>query len=184
MLQDHIVRYLLDSVEPIVDMTGAKAYRCAVTLKDGLYLPCVVMRNADHQLEQALDALRDARREGITDSSSGHTFEQYLALLRKHVLGGNRVSWHHIASIDASPFAIPMEKIREIRTEPNMTWIAFSATMDDGHEFSFGTPFATEFFEMPDGYKAAQIVSINPLRDRQSHFFREKPYFECFLDGL
>ncbi len=184
MLQDTIVKYLKDHIEPILDLHGHKAYRCSVTLKDGLYLPCILMKSEQQHVNMALDAFRDSRKEGITDSSGGNQFDKYWSLLRSYVVGGNRLSWHHIASIDRSPFAIPMDKIKEIQTEPNLTWIAFSGVMDDGKVFSFGTPFATEFFEMPQGYDARRIVRIDALHNRNSSFFREKTYFECYLDGL
>ncbi|MCB1045066.1 MAG: hypothetical protein KDC35_19140 [Acidobacteria bacterium] len=184
MLQESIIQYLVSNIEPIRDLNGDKSYRCSVRLKDDLQLPCVVMKNSSSMLDHVVDAFRDLRREGISDSSAGHQFEQYLAMLRTYVLGGNRISWHHIAGIGPSAHAIPMEKIRQIKTEPNMTWIAFNGVMDDGHSFAFGTPFATEFFEMPKGYDASRIVEITPLADRSAHFYREKTYFECYIDDL
>jgi len=41
--------------------------------------------------------------------------------------------------------------------ETSMGWTEFTAAMDDGKEFSFGTSFETMFFNMPEGYTADRI---------------------------
>jgi len=69
-----------------------------------------------------------------------------------------------------------------------MGWTEFYATMDDGKEFCFGTTFLTEFFCMPEGYTASNVVRITPaVRGEPRKYekvYRERPFFECYVDRL
>jgi hypothetical protein len=69
-----------------------------------------------------------------------------------------------------------------------MSWTEFYAIMKDGKEFRFGTTFLIEFFDLPQGYMAADIEKIIPATrgaiPRQERIYREKPFFTCYVDGL
>jgi len=69
-----------------------------------------------------------------------------------------------------------------------MAWTEFYAYMSDTKEFRFGTTFLIEFFDMPTGYTANDIVKIVPAGrgedSRQEHIYREKPFFTCYVEGL
>jgi hypothetical protein len=56
--------------------------------------------------------------------------------------------------------------------------------MDDGKEFSFGTSFRMEFFNMPDGYLPSRIKQIIPHRNEVKPVYREKSFFTCFVDNV
>jgi len=77
--------------------------------------------------------------------------------------------------------------------------------MKDGSHIGFGTTFYTEFFDIPDGYSANDIIEIinhsyicesgkmYTRNERQfvssdnydkNIFYREKPFFECYMDNL
>ena len=78
--------------------------------------------------------------------------------------------------------------MREISGETSMSWTQFYATMMDGIEFTFGTTFRTEFFEMPAGYDAGDIIKIRPAARgtarSQHHVYRDMPFFTCFVPKL
>lgn len=50
-------------------------------------------------------------------------------------------------------------------------------------EFSFGATYHTQFFEMPPGYTATDVVRIKPGQTAPGPTYRERPFFECFIDG-
>ena len=75
--------------------------------------------------------------------------------------------------------------------------------MLDGKQFAFGTSFLFEFFDMPQGYTPDDIFEIinhshldkeNNLKSYHSPevyeqfdknlIYREKTYFECYIDNL
>ena len=64
-----------------------------------------------------------------------------------------------------------------------MSWTQFVAVMKDGREFSFGTTYSTEFFNMPDGYTAKDVAKILPHETRGDPTYRERPFFNCYLDA-
>lgn len=49
-----IVSYAMGHIEPTPDLAGVPAYRCAAHLKDGLYLPCVLLRASNPQIDLTL----------------------------------------------------------------------------------------------------------------------------------
>jgi hypothetical protein len=70
-----------------------------------------------------------------------------------------------------------------------MSWTQFTARMKDGKAFEFGTMYEREFFDMPEAYAGSDITLITPAElgtrfKRGVPIFREKPYFECYVDGL
>jgi len=112
----------------------------------------------------------------------------YRAIVQSFVTKGGRVNDYDLKEISASPFAIPLVRMREIHGETSMSWTGFYAIMRDGKEFRFGTLFLTEFFDMLTGYTASDITKIVPAvrgeKPRQEKIYREKPFFTCYVDGL
>jgi hypothetical protein len=181
-----IAAYAREHLEPIHDYRGNTAYRCAATLTDGLLLPCVLLASAEAQVALAtrrLDETRPrlslfGRRAKVTTGST------YADIVKVFAAAGNGVNTYDIASLESSPFAIPVARLKEIQGETSMAWTQFLAVMSDGSEFSFGTTYATEFFSMPDGYTGSAIARIVPHGKGPEPTYRERPFFVCFVDGL
>lgn len=102
-------------------------------------------------------------------------------------------------------FAFPLNIQNQIHGETTMGWTGFAVKMKDRKYFGFGTTFSWEFFQMPDGYSVYDVEEIindsyvlknGELRSHQEGeltwpedykdaiFYRERPFFECFLDNL
>jgi hypothetical protein len=184
MRKEEIAEFLKKNIEPLPPSRfyGA-SYRVSVTLKDGLYLPCVVFQNASQVVDLAIKRFDETR-----GNKSLNIMQDYPAIVRSFVTTGNTLNDYDVREIGISPFAIPLARFMEIRGETSMSWTAFTAVMNDGKEFQFGTTFLMEFFEMPDGYTASDIQKIipaAPLEKRSSgKIYRERPFFTCYIDGI
>lgn len=108
----------------------------------------------------------------------------YHVVVESFVAAGNRVADYDIERLEPSRFAFPALFLKALTHETSMSWTQFVGTMTDGKRFTFGTAFHVEFFEMPDGYTGSDLASIEPNAKEHERVFREKPFFECFLDGL
>lgn len=113
----------------------------------------------------------------------------YRAIVGTFVCDGGRVPWYKIKCLDESPYAIPPDRMAEIGGETSMGWTQFTAVMTDGKRFEFGTTFSTEFFDMPVGYAGRDIARIIPTargarRDPVTAVYREKPFFDCYVEGI
>jgi hypothetical protein len=180
---NQIVEWLRAHVAPTPDLCGCNAFRCSAYLTDGLYLPCVLVREASAHVRLAMDRFEESRRSGISDPRNikpGH----YPTIVSSFVTHGNFVRIADVARVEASPFAIPATRLFEIEGETAMSWTAFAAIMDDGREYSFGTTWSTDFFSMPDGYSAERVRQIVPHRNVEQPVYRERPFFECFVEGI
>ena len=178
-----MLAWLKERVEPIADICGRNAYRCSAYLTDGVYLPCVLVCEAKAYVELAIKRLEETRSNGVTDPQSivpGY----YPRIVESFVTGQASVPPWDIAKLELSPFAIPLTRLRDIRGETSMSWTAFAGIMDDGAEFSFGTTYTTEFFNMPAGYSAGRIARIIPHRNEIQPVYRERPFFTCFLEDV
>jgi len=120
------------------------------------------------------------------------------------VATGNRINIYDIASIEKSKYAFPASVLKNIHGETTMGWTAFVAKMKDGKLFGFGTSFSFDFFQMPENYSADDIVEIinhscicenkkicevkqgpHFTGDyKESTTYRERPFFDCYIDGL
>ena len=156
-------------------------YRVSASLTDGTLLPCVVIEGVEPTVDLAIrrfDETRDAE-----DRYMG-----YRGIVKVFVAQGNTVNDYDIASLSPSANAIPLARMREIGGETSMSWTEFYAEMKDGQEYRFGTTYLTEFFAMPDGYTASDIVRIIPAvrgeAPRQERIYRERPFFTCYVEGL
>jgi hypothetical protein len=184
MRREEIAEFLKKHIEPLPPSRfyGA-SFRVSVTLKDGLCLPCVVFQNASEVVDFAIKRFDETR-----GNKSLNVIQDYRAIVRSFVTSGNSLNDYDVREIGISPFAIPLARLMEIRGETSMSWTAFTAVMNDGREFQFGTTFLMEFFEMPDGYTASDIKKIipaAPLEKRSSgKIYRERPFFTCYIDGI
>src|SRR5690606_28422689 len=104
---------------------GRNAYRCAATLKDGTFLPCVLVRGATAEVELAIRRFDETRDNGVTHPRriTGH----YPLIVASLLAKGNHVSAHAVARVEVSPFAIPAARMLEVRGETRMGWTAFAA---------------------------------------------------------
>ncbi len=160
-------------------------YRVSATLTDGTVLSCVV-ESAKHVVDLAIRRFEQEKKGGI--KSILGLMGGYPKIVATFVTSGNCVNYYDIERIDISKFAIPLDRLREVKGETSMGWTEFYATMIDGAEFRFGTSFYHEFFDMPTGYVATDIQKIIPAvrgeAPRSERIYREKPFFTCYIDGL
>lgn len=180
MKEDEIIYWVRHNIKPIADLCGKNAFRCAAYMKDGLYLPCVLFCEAQAHTNLAISRFEELRKWRIAKSIPS----DYSMVVKSFVTSGNSVNLYDLDRVEASPFAIPVERLMEVRGETSMGWTAFAAIMDDGKEFSFGTGFLNEFFNMPDGYVPDRIKQIIPHRNEVKPVYREKPFFTCFIDNV
>lgn len=182
MQSEEIVSFVKAHVEPLPAQTPfGERYRVSATLSDGTFLPCVVVEGSQPTVDLAIKRFEEA-------DDSDDRFRGYRPIIKLFVTGGNCVNDYNIKALAPSPFAIPLARLYEIRGETSMGWTAFRAVMADGKEFDFGTLCLTEFFEMPSGYSANDIVKIIPAvrgeAPRPKEVYRERPFFTCYVDGL
>ncbi|HXC16627.1 MAG TPA: hypothetical protein VNV60_04220 [Holophagaceae bacterium] len=114
---------------------------------------------------------------------------KYPDIVKTFVASGSQVASYEIARIERSPFALSFERLMEIRGETSMGWIQFTGRMSDGNEFEFGTTWGHEFFMMPEGYSASDLIKVIPAergaRPKEGQaIYRERQSFTCYLDGL
>ena len=93
-----------------------------------------------------------------------------------------------LRELSLSPFAIPSARGREIGGETAMGWTEFYAAMCDGREFRFGTTFLTEFFDMPEGYTASDVVrnlpAVRGAQPRAEKLYQREAVFYLFCRRL
>jgi hypothetical protein len=186
MNDDEILAFAKQHCEERRDDIRGPSYRCSASLKDGLFLPCVVIASRDAQVRLALRRFDETRQDGEGLSGRrrfGAGFD-YARVVEVFVTGGNHLNNYDIASLGTSDFAIPAARLQEVHGETSMAWTQFTATMHDGKEFSFGTTFHFEFFSMPSGYAAQDIRHVESHKRLAGELFRERPFFNCFVSGL
>ena len=198
---EEITSFLKGNIEPLTDTIYGDVYRVSVTLTDGLQLPCVLFRNSTTLVDLAIRRFKEEKsNKSIFRKSSGLGYE---GIVKSFVASGNCINHYDIAKVDKSNFAIPLQILKQISGETKMGWTGFVAKMKDGKQFAFGTSFLFEFFNFPDGYLPTDIVEIisHSYLDKegilksyhdpkvyqefdQSLVYRERPYFECYIDTL
>ena len=199
-----IVRFLKRKVEPLGDDFYGLGYRASAYLNDGTHLPCVMFRNPEKKVNQAIKRLKEERAgASIFAASSG--VDGYRNMVKLYATSGNTVNDYDIARVEKSPFAFPKEILSTIQGETTMGWTGFAAKMKDGKIFGYGTSFLFEFFQLPEGYDSNDIEKIinhsyvSQTGELKSHVvpfleppsdydrnsvYRERPYFECHIDAL
>ncbi len=194
---EHILDFARTHPQSVYDPSGSPSFRCAAFLKDGLYLPCVAIASEEARIDLAIRRFDETRTpsprpwwlggKAKGNKAHGQGF-QYRDIVRTFVTSGNRVNHYDIERLEESPFAIPMERLKEVRGETRMSWTQFTAEMSDGSQHHFGTTFLFEFFQMPTGYTAKDIVKIHahPLMAPMPEgvVYRERPHFTCYVPGF
>jgi len=198
---EHIIKFLKTNIEPLTDTIYGDGFRASVTLTDGLKLPCVLFRNSSKLVDLAVRRFKEEQSgKSIFSKSSGFGYRE---IIKTFVASGNCINHYDIAKVDISDFAFPLQTLKQIRGETKMGWTGFVAKMNDGHQFAFGTSFLFDFFNLPKGYSPTNIVEIinHSYLDKDGNLksyhdpkvyeefdkslvYRERPYFECYLDNL
>jgi hypothetical protein len=189
MTPDEIAAFVVRNVEPLEDKFYGNRYRVAARLKDGTYLPCVVLQSRKAHRRLVLRRFREDRwlrpRYWVVAA--------FFASLR------SRIPERQLQDVEVSPFAGPIKLLRNIQGETSMGWTAFVVEMKDGTMCSYGTQFSDEFFDIPQGYRHSDIRGIHsgmaysklkglvnarmlPLEETRP--YREKPFRTCYLKGL
>ena len=203
MTTEEKIKFLKDNIEPLSDKIYGDGFRASAYLKDGTFLPCVRFRNSKPITELAIKRF-DEKRKGNSffsrDSKVG-----YNNIVKIFVTKGNKINDYDIERIEKSPFAFPKEILDQIHGETTMGWTGFCVKMTDGKIFGYGSSFLFDFFQMPNGYSANDIKEIInhsylsksgelkehtvPFLDRPNDYddksiFRERQFFDCYMDGL
>lgn len=177
-----------------------QGYRCSATLSDGTHLPCVILRKPKEMVDLLLVRLEEERGgRGIFKQVSNDPYRKFVGTL---FTGRNLIRDFDIKSVSPSPFAMPLDLLKQIKAESIMGWTGFVFEMTDGKLFSYGTTFNFEFFDLPEGYDFTDVKlihnhsylnengDISPLRGHAAGFldtrskliiYREKVFFECFV---
>jgi hypothetical protein len=188
MKNSQIAEFALSHLEAVAmpERYGGSYYRCAAFLTDGLYLPCVVLKESETQVNLAIGRFRetlDDEKESPARRRFGPGM-QYRDIVRSFVTSSNRVNQHDIHSLEHSRFAIPLDVLKQVHGETSMGWTQFVGVMRDGKEFSFGTTYHVDFFQMPRGYTGNDIVSVRSHERLPGEIYRERPFFACYVEGL
>ena len=200
---EDIIKFLKGNIEPLDDNVYGLGYRASVYLTDGTFLPCVIFRNPKTTVNLAIRRFKEEQTgKSIFSRSSGLG---YYDIVKTFVTSGNCINDYDIDRVEKSKFAFPLTIQSQIRGETTMGWTGFSAKMKDGKFFGFGTSFHWEFFQMPDGYSVYDIEEIinhsyvlqngelrshrkgnqsRPDEYKNAVVYRERPFFECYIDNL
>jgi hypothetical protein len=189
MTPEEMAAFVVKNVEPVTHEIYGNRYRVAAHLKDGTYLPCVVLQSKRAQVELALRRFKELQSKR----------SQYESVVEVFVSAGSRVADHQLRDVELSPFAWPLDILKQVHGETTMGWTAFVVEMRDGTMHSYGTPFNFEFFDLPANYSHADIAKIHsgmihsPTRglepyslsgSKEVQTWREKPFFTCYLSVL
>lgn len=198
-----IIKFLKDNIEPSEDSSSGKGYRASVTLIDGTLLPCVIFRHTATIVNLAIRRFKEEQTgKSIFAKKSGLGYSE---IVKTFVANGNRINHYDIADISKSRFAFPLSVQKQIKGETSMGWTAFVAKFKDGRLLSFGTTWDLDFFDLPADCEAEDIEEIinhsyllktsevvmlrSSFDSSERHgeiekIYRNRPHFECFLDGL
>lgn len=189
MTQEEMATFVVGNVEPLTDRTYGNRYRAAAHLKDGTYLPCVVLQSKRAQVDFALRRFKELRWKR----------SQYESVVESFVSAGSHVADYQVRDVEVSPFAWPLDLLKQIHGETTMGWTAFVAEMRDGSMHSYGTAFNFEFFDLPQKYSLSDIAKIHSgmvyskgrgleayslAASKEAQTWREKPFFTCYLKAL
>jgi hypothetical protein len=200
---EELIIFLKDHIEPLYDSAYGQGYRASAHLSDGTFLPCVIFRNPNAVVELAVKRFKDEQSGRSTFKS--YTGNGYYDVVKSFVTKGNCVNDYDIASVEKSKFAFPSTLLKQITGETTMGWTGFAARMKDDKYVGFGTSFRWEFFNMPDEYSTDDIEEIinhsyvletgelrshregpstRPEEYKKAIVYRERPFFECYIENL
>ena len=203
MIIEEKIKFLKENVEPINDQIYGNGFRASAYLTDGTYIPCVRFRNPKLITEQAIKRFDEERKgKSIFSRDSGMGYKD---IVESFVAKKNQIKEYDIERIELSPFAFPKDILSQIRGETSMSWTGFCAKMNDGKIFGYGTNYLFDFFQMPKGYKANDIVEImnhsyiskdGTIKEHKigwgsqredydlNVIHRERPFFDCYINGI
>ncbi|MBK9480878.1 MAG: hypothetical protein IPO02_02595 [Bacteroidetes bacterium] len=200
---EEIVKFLKDNIEPYPDSLYGQGYRASVILTDGTLIPCVMFRKTSTIVELAIRRFKE--EQGFNSFFSKSSRQDYAEIVKSFVTSRNCINYFDIAKVDKSKNAFPLNILTKIEGETTMSWTGFVLKMKDGQCFGFGTQYLNEFFRMPDNYtidditevinhsfisKTGQVCSHEvpffewPTDYDNDIVYRERPYFNCFIDDL
>ena len=148
---------VISTIEPIKDSIYGPLYRCAVTLKDGTHLPCVVLQS--HQ--KLVDLAKRRIREEMHGRGKIGGPDPYGQIVSTFVTKGNRVNDYDVVSTDASRYAPPLSLLDQIHGETTMAWTGWVFEMTDGKLFSYGSSFRMDFLDLPEGYGFSDVATVH-----------------------
>ena len=204
MTNSQIIEFLKSEIEPLEDQFLGLGYRASVYLNDGTYLPAVLFRNPIKKVEQAILRFKQ-EKTGKGIMNWGKEKDAYNEIVKLFVTKGNKINDYDIEKVERSPFAFSKEILSQIKGETTMAWTGFVVKMRDGKCFGFGTSFLFQFFQIPNGYTSDDISEIInhsyisesgevkshkvPFMKRPDDYNmevinRERPFFECYIEGL
>lgn len=153
-----LVEFVKAQTEAYPDANFGDGFRCSVYLKDGTFLPCVMLRSSRPTVDLAMKRFEQEKKgKGIF----GFGQDGYEQIVRTFVLGGNRINDYDIARVEPSRFALPLPVLRQLEGETTMSWTGFVLELRSGECLAFGTSFETAFFELPDGYSFEDVVTVH-----------------------
>jgi len=191
----NIVEFIEQQSEIFPDDFYGDGYKCSVFLKDGTYLPCVMLRESKKIVELALRRFEEEKKRECTCKGDK---KAYRNVVKSFITSGNRIASFDVDRVEPSKYAFPLKLDKELQGETSMGWTGFVLEMSDGKLFQFGTSHLTEFFDLPEGYSFLDVTRIHnhshvnqagklsSLRGNSecyniSNTFREKPYFDCYI---
>ena len=200
-MKNLIPDFIKTGAEPINDTAYGPGYRCSVFLRDGTFLPCVILRSKEPITALALRRFEEEKKgQGFFRSNS----KAYENIVQHFVTSGNRLNSYEIAKIEPSRYSIPLSLLNQIQGETTMSWTGFVLEMPGSKYVAFGTTFSAEFFDIPNEYSFGDVVAVHnhsyvspsgELKSLRQGFMdapsdydrsavnRDKPYFECFYDA-
>lgn len=202
ILEEDLIKFLKNNVESYDDQIYGKTYRASVTLTDGTFLPCVIFRNSKPKIDLAIKRFKDEQGGNSIFKNKGFGYRE---IVKTFITKGNNLNLYDIATVEKSNYAIPLSTVKKINGETAMSWTAFVIKFSNGKKVSFGTSWNWEFFSKPDGVDFDDIEEIisgsyldkngeiifhksiqnyTEMKDLLDVIYREKPFFECYLDNL
>ncbi len=100
MKPEEMARFVTNNIEPLKDQIYGNRYRVAAHLKDGTYLPCVVLQSRQAQVKLALRRFKEER-------------SNYESIVEAFVAGGSHVADYELKDIEVSPFSWPFELLKD-----------------------------------------------------------------------
>lgn len=191
---------LISTVKPLPDSIYGPLYRCALTLKDGTHLPCVVIQSK----QKIVDLAKRRIKEELAGKGCLGGPDPYGQIVSNFATGGNRINDYDVASAEPSMFAPPISLLRQIHGETTMAWTGWVFEMTNGKLFAYGSSFRMEFLQLPEGYDFGDVAKVHnhsfltedgslaPLTqggmlpqgyDRNA-IFRERVHFTCAITDI
>jgi hypothetical protein len=182
---DGLIESLVQAgIEEVPADFGGPGYRCAAWLRDGAYLPCVFVKRIGPHADR-LRAMMDEEYRG--EGSYKLTADPVREALKGQLAGRNLVTAYAIDRVEPSPFAIPMSFLDQIPGETAMSLFLFALESKEGRRFTFmGSHLPSMlFFDLPPDMQFSDFTRVHSIgrgRPPAGPTYRERPFFECFVD--